>query len=81
MKYIISKNANEKIEKRKIPLNLIDEVLNNPERRIDSEGVTIYQSIIDFESKRQLLRVFVNCDKIPFVVVTVYFTNKISKYF
>ncbi len=28
-----------------------------------------------------LMRVFVNCDKDPNVVITVYITNKIYKYF
>lgn len=80
MKYILSAHAKEKIEKRKIPLELIDDVLFNPEQIIEMDDITIYQSILIIDSKEYLLRVFVNREIIPNLIVTVYLTNKISKY-
>ena len=80
MNFVLSNHAIEKIEKRKIPLGLIDEVLNNPYQTYEGDGVTIFQSIIELDEKQYLLRIFVNCNKIPNEIITVYLTNKISKY-
>ena len=80
MKYIFSNHAKEKIEKRKIPYELIGKVLINPDYTYVEDEITIFQSIINIDAKQYLLRIFVNCDKLPNVIVTVYLTNKISKY-
>ena len=80
MEYTLSTHAKEKIEKRKIPLELIDKVLFHPEQTIEQDEITIYQSIFEIDNKEYILRVFVNTYIIPNLIVTVYLTNKISKY-
>jgi hypothetical protein len=44
------------------------------------EGITCFQSRVDIAGKQYLLRVMVNESGDPLVVVTVYRTNKIAKY-
>jgi len=50
---------------------------------VDDENmdIIICQSIIKEEGQMFLLRVFVNRDKQPNVVITLYKTTKISKYY
>jgi hypothetical protein len=81
MNYILSNHAQEKILKRKISLELLDKVLTNPDQSYEEDGITVFQSIVSILDNQYLMRVFVNCDKDPNVVITVYITNKISKYF
>lgn len=80
LNYSISKHAYEQMNKRKIPLDLLNEVLNNPHQVLWEDELSIYQSIIEIDKKQYLLRIFVNSYKIPNMVVTVYLTNKIDKY-
>ena len=80
MNYFLSNHAKEKIKIRKIPINLIEEVLNYPQQTIEQDDLTIFQSIIKIKDIEYLLRIFVNTDKIPDLIVIVYLTNNISKY-
>ncbi len=80
MDYLFSNHAIEKILKRKIPIELVEEVMHNPEQKLLQNDKTIFQSIINTEAKEYLLRVFVDTIKVPNVVITVYLTNKITKY-
>lgn len=75
-----SKHAIEKLRKRNIPQNLVMNVIENPDEIIDSEIPNVYQSVVEVESKEFLLRVFVNTDKLPNLIVTTYLTSKIEKY-
>ena len=86
MIFILSRHVIERSEERGIPLPVIEEVLQNPAQVIDDEsgepGQKVYQSIASFAEKGSyLVRVFVNIDKIPPVVKSVYRTSKISKYY
>ncbi|MBW4522332.1 MAG: DUF4258 domain-containing protein [Scytolyngbya sp. HA4215-MV1] len=82
MKYRLTRHAQEEIRQRGIPLTLVESVLAHPQQVIpEREGRKIYQSQIDFGSgKLFLLRVIVNDDVDPVIVITVYRTSRIQKY-
>jgi hypothetical protein len=63
-------------------MELLESVLRNPQQILDQpDGKKVYQSQIDFGGgKIFLLRAIVVEDIDPPVVVTVYRTRKISKY-
>ena len=44
------------------------------------EGITFYQGTIVENGKMYLIRVFVNEEKIPPLIITAYKTSKINKY-
>lgn len=70
------------MERRNIPPALVESVLNAPQQVIlEKEGRKAYQSRIDFGSgKVFLLRVIVADEIDPAVIVTVYKTSRIEKY-
>ena len=82
MNYILSKHAQTEIERRGIPISLIESVLANPQQIVsEKEGRKAYQSQVDFGGGRRfLLRVIVADDVQPMVVITVYRTSRIEKY-
>ncbi|MFO8038118.1 MULTISPECIES: DUF4258 domain-containing protein [Sodalinema] len=82
MNFRFSNHAVEEMEKRKIPMSFVEAVLENPEQTVQqSEVITIYQSQCDFGTgKPYLLRVFINTQVEPAVVVTVYRTSQIRKH-
>lgn len=65
---------------RQIPFYLLQMVLENPQQTTEDDGLTVYQSQVTVNNKTQLLRVFVNDSVTPMIVVTVYLTSKIHKY-
>lgn len=82
MNFQFSNHALEEIQKRNIPIALIEAVLRSPQQTLkQSEEIAIYQSQLDFGTgKLYLLRVFINITIDPPLVVTVYRTSKIQKY-
>ena len=81
MSFHFSKHVQEELETRKIARVLLDQVLHAPEQKVpEVEGITCFQSRVDIGGKQYLLRVMVNDSVDPSVVVTVYRTNKIAKY-
>jgi hypothetical protein len=72
------------MSRRGIPLALVQGVMDHPEQRLVDESRTgrwIYQSRLRFEDgKMYLLRVVVAEDEQPPVIITVYRTSKIEKY-
>ncbi|MBI2884286.1 MAG: DUF4258 domain-containing protein [Candidatus Methylomirabilis oxyfera] len=81
MRFHYSKHLHEELDRRKIPQKLLEQVLHRPEQKVpEFDNVTCYQSQVDIEGKPYLLRVMVNETVDPPVVVTVYRTSKISKY-
>jgi len=81
MRFHFSKHVNEELERRKIPRALIDQVLQAPEQKVpEVDDITCYQSKVEIGGKLNLLRVMVNETVNPPLVVTVYRTNKISRY-
>ncbi len=81
MRFHFSKHVQEELETRKIARTLVEQVLQAPEQKVpEVEGITCFQSYVNIDGKQYLLRVMVNESVDPPVVVTVYRTNKIAKY-
>jgi hypothetical protein len=82
VKYKLTRHAQEEMGRRAIPLEWVEDVLANPGQIVDERGGRkVYQSQIDFgEGKVFLLRVILNVDVDPIVVITLYRTSKIEKY-
>jgi hypothetical protein len=79
--YRLSRHARQEIERRKIPLAILDLVLQQPEQVVPEKGpVKAYQSKHEIGGKMFLLRVIVDDSVDPAVVVTAYRTTKIEKY-
>ena len=82
MRYRKSKHAEDEIIRRGIPESVVDDILQNPEQVIEMNNDTkIYQSRIDLgKGKIYLIRAIINDSIDPGVVITVYKTSKIEKY-
>ena len=82
MKFRVSRHAERELSRRKIPAELLESVLENPDQRISQPGgKEVRQSRVEFaDGKIYLLRAVVLVGKDPPVVVTVYRTSKIGKY-
>lgn len=82
MNFRLSHHARQEMERRAIPPAFLQFVLHNPQQIIPVEGnKKAYQSQLDFgNGKMFLLRAIVADNVDPAVVVTVYRTSKISKY-
>ena len=84
MDFIFSRHAHEQMMRRGISQETVMSVLSFPDQTIaDIETPTkiIYQSLIKENNQVLLFRVFVDTDKRPNVIITVYKTTKISKYY
>jgi hypothetical protein len=76
-----SAHAIREMAKRNINRSDADAVLSTPMQKVkEHEEIVCYQSRIHLSDKPYLLRVMVNETMNPFLVVTVYKTSKISKY-
>jgi len=81
MNFKITDHAKKELVRRRIPESVLLEVLDHPEQVVSEEsGRRAYQSRIDFGGKMYLVRAIVEDDAKPAVVVTVYRTSKIGKY-
>jgi hypothetical protein len=82
MDFYITRHAEEQCERRGISIEILDAVLQNPEQVVeDEEGKRIYQSQVDFETgKTYLIRAVVSEKTKPAIVITVYKTSQISRY-
>jgi hypothetical protein len=70
--------------RRGIGRELVVAVVSQPEQRINDKenpGIIVLQSLINEEGQTFLLRAFVNRNRTPNVIVTVYKTTKIHKYY
>jgi len=79
----ISNHASEQMEARGISEETVQEILRNPQQSIpEGKEKVIYQSILEDEAtqKNYLVRIVVNIIKDPKLVITVYRTSKINKY-
>jgi len=84
MVFLFSKHAEEQLFRRSLDRNIIESIMLNPEQILDDENDTdikIYQSIEREDDKIFLYRVFVNTQSLPNVIVTLYRTTKIDKYY
>ncbi|NLA41174.1 MAG: DUF4258 domain-containing protein [Smithella sp.] len=83
MEFRVSNHAKEEMVRRSISEQHLITVMNTPPQQIVSTrgDLKAYQSIVDFgNGKMFLIRVIVNDNVEPAVVVTVYITSKIAKY-
>jgi len=83
MDFIISQHALEQMIRRGVDHETVLSVISRPDYTVvDDENpeIIIYQSLIEEKGRLLLLRIFVNIDKQPNVIVTLYKTSKISKY-
>lgn len=81
--YIIVPHADLEMKRRGISADTIDTVLRNPTiQHPVRPGRCVYQAQLAFDSppKFYLVRIFVDVDRQPYEVVTVYRTSKIQKY-
>ncbi len=79
MKFKFSKHALEQMALREISKPIVEKVLTAP-GEIKKEGYnTVYQSIV--KEGKYLIRIFVNEETNPKLIITVYKTSKIKKYY
>jgi len=79
---ILSKHAKEQMEARGISEEQVWEVVQNPEQIIehDDEKIILQSRVTLDDGKNYLIRVFINVIKDPNLIITVYKTGKIKKY-
>jgi hypothetical protein len=80
-KIIFSRHALEQMALRDISEAIVTGILENPGNLITEQDKKIYQSIVIFGEEKYLVRIFVNNKKEPNVIITVYRTSKINKYY
>ena len=79
--YVITPHAAFEMGRRKITERIVNAVLAAPEQRHSVRyGRDVLQSLTSFGDKTYLVRVFVDVDRSPAEVVTVYRTSQIAKY-
>ena len=79
--YILTDHAIFEMERRNISLELAQRILENPQQRLNiRKGRDVFQSRIQMGEKQYVVRIFVDIDRSPPEVVTVYRTSKINKY-
>ena len=81
--FVFSNHALTEMARREISQEDVRTVLANPEQmEIVREGRAVYQAKLDIGElpKTYVLRVFVDIDRKPPHIVTVYRTSKIEKY-
>ena len=82
MNFLVSRHAKEELVRRQIPDLWLKSVLENPEQRIRQPGgqEMLQSRLVSANGKMYLMRAVVAADKDPPVVITVYRTSKIDKY-
>ena len=81
MSFHISNHARAELARRGIDLAEVEAVLAAPGQIVQEHGgIVCYQSVVTRGSTPYLLRVMVNEAAEPMVVVTIYKTSKLSKY-
>ncbi len=79
--WTVSEHANREMRRRNIDRELLETVLSAPEQTISvSPTRVVMQSRHARRERTYLLRVFVDIDRNPPVVVTAYLTSKVDKY-
>lgn len=81
--YVFSEHALDQIRRRQLQLDEVHRVLRHPEQAFEVRpGRWVLQSRVAVRTahSRGLIRVFVDIDRHPAGVVTVYRTSKVEKY-
>lgn len=81
-KFKLSHHAQTEMIRRGIPVEVVQSVVTDPEQIVsDENGNDIYQSRIDFGTERKyLVRVVTTKQEEELLVITVYRSSKIGKY-
>lgn len=80
MEFRYSKHVLEKLDRRNLLESLLEDVLQAPEQKIPlSDNITCYQSRV-IDKYPYLLRIMVNTAVKPPVVITIYRSKNINKY-
>jgi hypothetical protein len=78
---LITDHADEQMRRRGIDTDVVRTILRDPEQVVEVRpGRVVLQSRVDVGGRRQLVQVFIDVDRSPMRVVTVYRTSKIDKY-
>jgi len=81
MEYALTDHAKQEARRRQIPLEWVEATLAQPEQVASgSNGRKVFQSRVVTAGKTYLVRLIVEDWHRPPVVVTVYRTSKIEKY-
>jgi hypothetical protein len=76
-----SNHARAEIARRGIPVDVVEQVLSNPEQVVPEHGgLMARQSRVEFGGKPYLVRVIVGEQPDATIVVTAYRTGRIGKY-
>ena len=79
--WLFTDHASSEMARRDIDATSVEAVLANPEERFTVRpGRDVFQSRIIIDNTQYLMRVFVDVDRSPVEIVTVYLSSKISKY-
>lgn len=79
--FLITDHARMQMRRRNITETMVLEVLAAPDERFQiREGRELFQSVRKMEEKEYMIRIFVDVDRNPAEIVTVYRTTKIGKY-
>lgn len=79
--YVYTGHARTEMKRRGLESELVERVLKQPQQRFEVRtGRDVLQSKIPMAEGTYLLRVFVDVDRTPCEIVTVYRTSKIEKY-
>ena len=81
MNYFFSQHALEQMKARTISKETVENILTKPDQITIHEDLTVFQGLEKGDKTLFLIRVFLNMRKTPNVIVTVYRTSKISKYY
>lgn len=81
MNYIYSNHALEQMKARGISQEIVDAIIENPLQVILEDDKKIVHGIIEEDNTKYLIRIFVNRIKQPNLIITVYRTSKIDKYY
>lgn len=79
--WVLTPHALSELARRRIDQDTVAQVLRSPGQRISvRRGRDVIQSLVEFKGKTYVIRVFVDIDRTPPEVVTVYRSSKIEKY-
>ena len=81
MIFRFSKHSKEQMEARNIAEENVLSALENPDQIINEADAVVYQKLINENEGKFLMRIFVNENVDPRLIITVYKTSKISKYY
>lgn len=81
IRYVLTHHALYQLRRRRLPIDVVASVLTSPgQRERLLPGRDVLQSVTELDGRRYLIRVIVDTDSDPPMVVTAYRTSKIRKY-